>query len=185
MDVSFFGYKLNLEILILIGVIYLILLSHTLCGCCNFGMMEGLETMNTMVPKPAGSLVAGKPKEGSSKVNGKAGKEGFVGANTNFGQSSPYDLGSNNEINTSSWSSQDMTVVPGKTLSNGVKNFLARTPQPVPLPEGEMVLFANTPFKPECCPNSYSNSTGCACMTGQQYNYLIMRGGNNVPYSEY
>jgi hypothetical protein len=78
-----------------------------------------------------------------------------------------------------------MTVVPGKALSDGVKQFLNREPQPVPLPKGEMVMFANTPFKPECCPNTYSNSSGCACMTGQQYNWLIQRGGNNVPYSEY
>ena len=78
-----------------------------------------------------------------------------------------------------------MTVVPGQPLSEGVKKFLAREPQPVPLPEGELLLFANTPFKPECCPNTFSTSTGCACMTGPQYNYLVTRGGNNVPYSEY
>ena len=47
------------------------------------------------------------------------------------------------------------------------------------------LIFKNTPFKPECCPNTYSNSMGCACMTTKQYNYLITRGGNNVPYSEY
>ena len=53
--------------------------------------------------------------------------------------------------------------------------------------EGEMLMFANTQFKPECCKNngSYSGSTGCACMTTGQYNYLVSRGGNNVPYSEY
>ena len=192
MDISFFGYKFNLEILILIGVVYLILAGHTLCGCCNFGMMEGLDTMGnvttttkTSTPVPAGNMV-GKPKDKAVKAKDKSVvKESFVGANTNYGQSSPYDLRSNNKINTSSWSAPDMTVVPGKPLSNGVKNFLARTPQPVPLPEGEMLLFANTPFKSECCPNTYSTSTGCACMTGQQYNYLIMRGGNNVPYSDY
>jgi len=55
----------------------------------------------------------------------------------------------------------------------------------VPLPEGEMLMFANTPFKPECCPNTYSTSSGCACMTGNQFNFLQVRGGNNVPYSEY
>ena len=88
-------------------------------------------------------------------------------------------------INTSSWSKPDMTVVPGQPLSQGVKDFLAREPQPVPLPEGEMLMFANTQFKPECCPNTYSTSTGCACMTSGQYNYLIMRGGNNVPYSSF
>lgn len=200
MDISIFGYKLNLEVLILIGVIYLILVGHTLCGCCNYSLMEGLDTMikedkdtndlsnnnvPTATPEAAGNIVAGNAKNGATKPNGKAGKEGFVGANTNYGQSSPFDLNSNQEINTSSWNAPDMTVIPGKPLSQGVKKFLEREPQPVPLPEDEMLLFANTPFKPECCPNTYSNSMGCACMTGQQYNYLVQRGGNNVPYSEY
>jgi len=158
MDISLLGYKFNLEVLILIGVVYLILVGHTVCGCCNsHKIMEGLKNK----------------------------KEGFVGANTNFGESSSYSLNSNPQINTSSWFAQDMTVVPGKPLSPGVKDFLARKPQPVPLPEGELLLFANTPFKPECCPNTFSNSSGCACMTGEQYNWLIKRGGNNVPYSEY
>ena len=112
-------------------------------------------------------------------------KEGFVGANINYGESSAYDLTNNMPVNTASWSAQNMTVVPGQPLSEGVKKFLARKPQPVPLPEGEMLMFANTPFKPECCPNTYSNSMGCACMTGPQYNALITRFGNNVPYSEY
>jgi hypothetical protein len=188
MDISILGLKMNVEILILIGVVYLILVGHTFCGCCHFGLMEGLDTMDknaVSVPAPAGNMVAAKPKEGSTKPNGKAGKEGFVGANTNYGQSSPYDLNSQQTINTASWSNPDLTVVPGKPLSQGVKDFLAREPQPVPLPEGEMLLFANTPFKPECCPNTYSNSSGCACMTAPMYNYLIERGGNNVPYSQY
>ena len=211
MGISIFGYKLNLEVLILIGVIYLILVGHTLCGCSNYTLMEGLEIMETAVepikkaiekkenekeieqfeelsaqdPTPAGNVASGNAKNGASKVNGKAGKEGFVGANTNYGQSSPFDLASNSPIDTSSWSAQDMTVIPGKPLSPGVKQFLAREPQPVPLPEGEMLMFANTPFKPECCPNTYSNSSGCACMTGPQYNALVTRFGNNVPYSEY
>jgi hypothetical protein len=96
-----------------------------------------------------------------------------------------YSLSSDNAINTSAWDAPNMTVVPGKPLSAGVKQFLSREPQPVPLPDGELLMFANTPFKPECCPNTYSNSSGCACMTGDQYNYLVLRGGNNVPYSSY
>lgn len=112
-------------------------------------------------------------------------KEGFTGANTNYGESSSFDLNSYQPLNTSSWSAPDMTIVPGQPLSQGVKNFLARDPQPVPLPKDEMLMFANTPFKPECCPNTYSNGSGCACMTGEQYNYLVTRGSNNLPYSEY
>ena len=153
--ISLFGIKVNLEILILIGVLYLILVGHTVCGCCN---MRGMGNML---------------------------KEGFAGANTNYGESSRYSLSNNKKINTDKWSKPDLTVTSGQSLSPGVQQILNRTPQPVPLPEGEMLMFANTPFKPECCPNTYSNSEGCACMTTDQYNYLVLRGGNNAPYSEY
>jgi hypothetical protein len=187
MDISIFGYKLKVEILILIGVIYLILVGHTLCGCCNYSLMEAFTDVSKNIPQdmsgnihtPAGGAIVNKIK-GAVQA-----KEGFVGANTNYGQSSPFDLNSDVPINTSSWNAPNMTVIPGKLLSPGVKQFLAREPQSIPLPEDEMLMFATTPFKPECCPNTYSTSTGFACMTGPQYNYLITRGGNNVPYSEY
>lgn len=209
MDISIFGYKLNLEILILIGVIYLILVGHTLCGCCNMGrIMEGLSDMATsgvdasgnktevakavMAKKVLGTqdVAGGSGSDGDSsnshpKVTTNAKKEGFTGANINYGESSMYNLNDDQPVDTSSWSAQNMTVTPGQPLSAGVKQFLAREPQPVPLPEGELNMFASTPFKPECCPNTYSTSTGCACMTGDQYNYLVLRGGNNVPYSQY
>ena len=35
MDISILGFKLNLEVLILIGIVYLILVIHTVCGCSN------------------------------------------------------------------------------------------------------------------------------------------------------
>ena len=205
MDISIFGYKLSLEVLILIGVIYLILVGHTFCGCCNFGLMEGMEvkpenvmmgtqvspsttstagtTTSTTAPAPAAPSTVSK-KASNSKNNDKS-VEGFVGANTNYGESSSYNLSQDIPINTTSWDMPNMTVTPGQPLSAGVKAFLARKPQPIPLPEGQLLMFEDTPFKPECCPNTYSNSMGCACMTGAQYNYLILRGGNNVPYSEY
>jgi hypothetical protein len=206
MDISIFGYKLNLEILILIGVVYLILVGHTVCGCCNMGkIMEGLTDMasdmtgtNTsgkktevakavMAKKVMGTQDVAGGSDGSTttSVPTTTSKEGFTGANINYGESSLYDLNNDQSVDTSSWSAPSMTVTPGQPLSSGVKQFLAREPQPVPLPEGEMLMFSNTPFKPECCPNTYSTSTGCACMTGDQYNYLVLRGGNNVPYSQY
>jgi hypothetical protein len=197
MAISILGFKFNLEVLILIGVVYLILVGHTFCGCCNFGMLtEGMETATKDMALPTqttpdgvanmpGTSTSSNGKKNGPVGSGTPGQEGFVGANTNYGESSQFDLSSDIPINTSNWSAQNMTVVPGQPLSEGVKKFLAREPQPVPLPEGELSMFANTPFKPECCPNTYSNSMGCACMTGPQYNYLVTRGGNNVPYSEY
>jgi hypothetical protein len=174
MDINLFGFKMNLEILILIGVIYLILVGHTVGGCCNMPLiMEGLKSMDSSSDDMKKMAMLKKKQEG------------FTGANTNYGESSQYSLGDYSSPDTSSWGQPNMTVTPGKPLSKGVKDFLAREEQPVPLPEGEMLLFANTPFKPECCPNTYSNSSGCACMTGEQYNFIIQRGNNNVPYSEY
>lgn len=162
MEINLFGFKFRLEILILIVVVYLIMCGHVLGSCCKLNLMEG-----------------------------------FTPANTNFGESSKYTLG--DKVNSSNWGTPNMMVTPGtatwgmpnlsvtqgQPLGKGVQNILAREKQPVPLPEDEMLLFANTPFKPECCPNTYSNSSGCSCMTVDQYNYLIMRGGNNAPYSEY
>ena len=156
MEISIFGYKVELEILILIGIVYIILVGHTLCGCCNVGGI--IETM------------AGRNK-----------KEGFSGASTNDGESSLYSLNNYNSVDTSKWGLPDLT----NPNSPGAQAILNRKPQPIPLPEGELDMFANTPFKPECCPNTFSTSSGCACMTVKQYNYLNDRGGNNVPYSEY
>jgi len=48
MDITLFGFKFNLEILILIGIIYLIMVGHTVCGCCNMHrIMEGMEKMDS------------------------------------------------------------------------------------------------------------------------------------------
>ena len=189
MDISIFGYKLNVEILILIGIVYLILVGHMFCGCCNMGrIMEGFDVSGNMqkiqqavqqnapaiqqkVQQAKTNMATQSTAGGStaaattSSVPTTTTTEGFTGANINYGESSLYDLGNNDSINTDSWSAPNMTVVPGQPLSAGVKAFLARPQQQLPLPEGEMDFFANAQFKPECC--------------------LIQRGGNNVPYSEY
>jgi hypothetical protein len=50
----------------------------------------------------------------------------------------------------------------------------------VKVPSDELHFFAENKFAPECCPSSYSSSTGCACMTPEQLNYLNTRGGNRT-----
>lgn len=167
MEISIFGFKFRLEILILIVVVYFIMAGHLLGSCTTFPLMEGMAHIMTT-------------KDEDKK------EEGFVGL-INDGESSAYTLGSYNGTIMPNFGMErpSLTVVPGQPLSKGVLDILNREKQPVPLPEGQLNMFATTPFKPECCPNAYSNSSGCACMTVDQYNYLITRGGNNVPYSEY
>ena len=46
MEISIFGYKTDLEILILIGVVYLILAVNTVCSCSNIPKI--METMKTL-----------------------------------------------------------------------------------------------------------------------------------------
>lgn len=111
--------------------------------------------------------------------------EGFYGGTMNTEDYQKYTLGRDEPVNTSTWGMPDLSVKKGQEPGPGVTNILNRKPQQVPLPEGQLSMFANTPFKPECCPNAYSNGSGCACMTVNQYNYLVSRGGNNVPFSEY
>lgn len=155
MQISIFGYKLDLEILILIGIIYMILVGHTVCGCCNMGGMRMRRNV-----------------------------ENFAGASTNNGMSMEY-ANYNVPVNTENWGRPSLVVKPGEKPDAAVQAILDRPEQPIPLPEGEMLMFATTPFKPECCPTAYSNSSGCACVTTKQYNYLQMRGSNNIPYSVY
>ena len=46
MEISILGYKINLEILILIGVLYLIMVVNTIAGTTNIpGIIEGLTEM--------------------------------------------------------------------------------------------------------------------------------------------
>lgn len=64
-------------------------------------------------------------------------------------------------------------------------SILYRTKQPLPVSPNEMFMFKSTAFKPKCCPNTYSTSDGCACMTTEQYNYLRTRGQENTSFPEY
>jgi hypothetical protein len=204
MDISLFGYKISVEVLVLIAILYLIIVGHSVCSCCNFySLIEGMETVDASnIPQQVKDKVNAKVQQiqantqlpaqttsdgtSTSTTTGTTTTttEGFTGANINYGESSLYDL-DNNPIDTSSWSAPDMTIRPGQPVSAGVKAFMARPQQQLPLPEGEMDFFANADFKPECCPSSFSTSAGCWCGTSKDYTYLQNRASNNVPYSEY
>jgi len=41
----------------------------------------------------------------------------------------------------------------------------------------KMFMFANNRTSPNCCPGTYSTSTGCVCTTDNQRDYIASRGG--------
>jgi len=56
----------------------------------------------------------------------------------------------------------------------------------VPLPEGQLFMWANNEFSGNCCNNSnVSGGNGCACITKEQSCYLNARGGNRAVRSEF
>ena len=173
MEISIGSYKFRVEILIAIVIVFWIMFGHMLCGCCNVTMFEAFETITTTA-KTAINTPVNKKKEGFTGANNAAYGPEFAEANA-----------ANTIIDPSKWSMPTLTYSPGSTPDAGVKAIWDRPKQPIPLPKDELDMFATTPFAPECCPNAYSSSTGCACMTVDQYNYLRDRGSNNVPYSEY
>jgi hypothetical protein len=178
MEISIGSYKFRLEILVAIVIVSWIMFGHILCSCCRVNLLETMVNIRGEVTNgPTGKKAA---------ANNRVTTEGFTGANkTNTG---PEFSGADSPgyiMNPSKWSMPTLTYSPGTKPDAGVQSIWDRPKQPVPLPEGQLDLFATTEFKPECCPNAYSNSMGCACMTMQQYNWLKSRSGNNVPYSEY
>lgn len=157
MNISIFGFTFRLEVLLIIVLLWWIMWGHVLCSCSRGNsLLEDFSNIN----------------KASFDYTMKNFKEGFSQIKTNG-------------PNTNSWFTPKLTYTKGDTPNKAVQSILNRKQQQLPLPEGQLDFLASVPFKPECCPNAYSNSSGCACMTAKDYNYLINRGGNNVPYSEY
>ena len=160
-------FTFRLEILVLIVIVAWILFGHLLCSCSRMSAKEGFDMLNTLFKKTSG-------------------KEGFSANNMAYtAQYAKFKQNDNVIMDPKKWGMPTLLYSPNKKPDKGVLNIWDRKAQPIPLPKGELDMFATTPFKPECCPNTYSSSMGCACMTVDQYNYLRDRGGNNVPYSEY
>jgi len=152
MNIIIGKWKGNLETVGLLLLLIIIIVSHVGCSCSRLGTSHLYSIYSDM-------------------------KEGFQGIH-NF-----TDFASVNSSppNPQKWEQPDLLVVPGEPLPQGVIDIINRPKQKIPLPSGETDMFSTTNFKGSCCPNSFSNSMGCACMTLGQYKYLNERGGNNSP----
>ena len=188
MELSIGSYKCRLEVCLLIMIITWILFGHLFCSCSRVGMIEGFELGKQLVGglKPKGKKEKfGNQKATNQKATNKKAtnqkatnkKEGFKNASAGFNFADAK--GDTYYKNPSTWGQSTSTA------SASANDILNRPHQPIPLPKDELDLFATTEFKPECCPNTYSTGSGCACMTVDQYKYLKNRGSNNIPFSEY
>lgn len=152
-----------MNLIILALLLYIIIVLHTLGGCCKRSVTETMTTAGQQLKQAiADKTKKYKPSDDSSSADGTT-QEGF--------SAFPYKTYEPDAINR-------------EYIERYNQSILDRPYQPVPPPKGQG-LFDTTPFNYDCCPNTYSNSSGCACMTVDQYNYIKTRFGNNVPYSEY
>ena len=46
--------------------------------------------------------------------------------------------------------------------------------------EKKMFMLANNRTSPNCCPSTFSTSTGCVCTTKNQRDFIASRGGANI-----
>ena len=92
----------------------------------------------------------------------------------------PIKGNENDDIELSKWVSDAMRYSKGMGNENHLNSYQYNTGPPIPLPEGELFFFKDTKFDSSCCPSTYTNSRGCACMSKKQFQYLTQRGGNHT-----
>ena len=63
------------------------------------------------------------------------------------------------------------------TFSGNIGNELPISYPDVP-PTNTLDMLSGQTFRPNCCPSTYSNSSGCACLSDAQMTFLSDRGGN-------
>ena len=188
MEITIGSYKMRMEIVLLIVLVFWIMFGHIMCSCCTVRLFEGLtqQQRNANNSNSSSSPSTFSTSISSSTIPSAGTSEGFTsGNNTAYEPEFGSAKSEAYTIDPANWGQPNLTYSKGTTPDAGVQSLWNRPKQPIPLPEGELDMFATTDFKSECCPNTYSSSEGCACMTMGQYNYLQSRGGNNVPYSEY
>lgn len=113
--------------------------------------------------------------------NGAGGmSEGFTSAEDLSGAALNYSMG--NGVKNSWDGASNHNTYTSNDLYNSFEN---NTGGKVPLPEGQLSMFSNNKSSPDCCPSTYSTSTGCVCVTSEQMKYLNTRGGNRTLNTEY
>jgi hypothetical protein len=113
-------------------------------------------------------------------------QEGFDAVIVGVGSALDYKMGDGVKR---SWENKDTSENNKPSVVNDNTNIYSALEKndadPVPLSEGELLIFANNKFSPECCPSSYSNANGCVCASPEQMKHINERGGNRTLSGNY
>ena len=199
--------------MIVVGIIAIaVIWMFSTCGCTHggaYGLYEGVTDIASSKENAGVTIKTSTPEVAVNSNSGDAKATGTAASSAKSENSknekvpapapaSPNSLnadkkGSSSVASTASEAKpkEGYTNLMGYNSNNSTVNWGYPAPvyayvppsQNNPLSQGELNMFAGTDFKPQCCPSTYSNSMGCACISKDQYNYLITRGGNNVPFA--
>lgn len=161
MNISILGLKCRVEIVIASIIVGFVIASFTICSCAKL-TPEGC----AKVMKESKGVV----KEGFEKISDIANA-----ASLN------YQMEADNQ---GSWTQKALGYASDMGYNTVLSKHANYKGTEVPL-QNTMFFFKNNAFKPECCPSTYSSSSGCACTSISQLNYLNQRGGNRTLSSEF
>ena len=161
MNITILGLKCRAEIIVLSIVVGFVLASFTICSCAKISP----EACKKVLSESSGVV-----KEGFRKISDIA-----DAASLNYHM---------NADQPGSWSQKAMGYAADMGYNTVLASHANYKGTEVPL-QGTMNFFKNNSFKPECCPSTYTSSTGCACTSVAQLNYLNQRGGNRILASEF
>ena len=161
-EIEIFGFKFRLVNILCIAIIGLLIAVFTTWSCATCTLTECVKIF----------------KDSSIIV-----KESFVKISDIASTSSEINDVVGGDVK-DSWSNKALTYAGGMGHETVLAKHVNYKSTKIPL-EGTMDFFKNTLFKPECCPSTFSTSTGCACTSVDQLNYLNQRGGNRTQPSQF
>ena len=179
MDIKLFGYEIRAEIAIACILIGMFMGLIMFCDCFQYSLIEGMtHSPSAAAAAAAPDAAAAAPAAAATatatnmKKNGSKTKEGFTNlSNNDLITDDSYTMG---------WVKTAKRYASGMGNEDRLNSYKDNVGTPVPLPEGELFFFANNKFTPECCPSTYSDSMGCACLSQAQVDYINQRGGNRT-----
>ena len=197
MNVKVFGYNLHVETLVIGAVLGILICRNLLCGCTLIEGMddEAANAANNMADAIGGAVEESKEErkeeEKEDKKAKKAKKSGMKNGPSNINE---LMTGLQKKIDGLKGAAKEGFANVGDKTMDGVSGSFESAYEnqgwgagvgeshqgtQVPLPAGEMFFFAQNKFSPQCR-SSYSSSTGQACLSKEQIDYLNMRGGNRT-----
>lgn len=195
MELKVLGYHARVELIIMCVVIGIVLGAHLFCSCTSFSVGGMPSNMGSVIKEAFGNLVKGQYRRGfagnialiDAHRGAKDVKEAFT-QQTMLGSDdygAPINYNMDNGLPTKNWENAARNYANQMGNQDNTKSGMNYKGGPIPLPPGELLIFADNKVKPECCPSYYSSSTGCVCTSQKQWDYLNQRGGNRTFSTEF